>query len=290
MGTETRSGVRQYSSKVYAPRIRRVDFETALSVEKIKKGWHEPKQEHADYAFPDITIARRFDRSQSGADWRRFEGALDTQCKKIGVTALANSELQLVLIPPDMIGAALTDKYRKAARDERPNPRAKVANETSQTINALLEDLGGQYRHTYQELTHGETYDLPARAAGRLMGLAILERDDEYSALQANKKGEQLWQSHSGTIDEFETTGSKSFGVRINDEAGVYASEAQQIARALCDRLDLNPTHFSRLANLSAEVTMVLAAPRQLRDLGEIEIPPCPIDIPLSAPRATVSH
>ncbi|MEO8105481.1 MAG: hypothetical protein ABI602_04060 [Candidatus Saccharibacteria bacterium] len=290
MGTETSSGGRQYSSVVYAPRIRRVDLDSAPLVEKIKKGWHEPKQVHAEYPFPDITIARRFDRSRKGADWRRFEGALDTQCKNIGVTALSTSELQLVLIPPDMIGAALTDKYRKAARDERPNPRAKVANETSQTVNALLGDLGAQYRHTYQDLTHGPTYDLPARAAGRLMGMTLLERDDADYAVQANKKGEQLWQSHVGTIDEFEATGSHSYGVRINDDAGVYASEAQQIARALCDRLDLNPTHFARLANMSAEVTMVLTAPRQLRNLGEIEIPPCPIDMPFSAPRATVSH
>jgi hypothetical protein len=226
-----------------------------------------------------ISVVRRIDRRESGAEWKGFMGRLGECIGDIG-EVVPTANLAVELISADDMTDMLNHKFRHIARDpKKSNARREVAKDVAGQIN---DTLGGYERAQVSlELSLlSESPDLRARAYDPSMQpvappVDLLETEQTVDPC--------VWGAARLILSEVGTSGNRMLVLPLGDEAGILSENRQGVLRILHDDLGLDTSSLSR-RTYRPEVTVFLAD----RSLAgqDFQIPTIPYDFPTRPPRA----
>lgn len=247
--------------------------------------------------FPELQVVRQVDRSKATAEHRNFEADLRDAAAKLGLRALPLSEMKLVLITPKAFDDAMQTRYDYAARQsvDKPGLRNKAVRETAGHLQDYIADTTREHNQSLLEMTSGESLQVAARMADPdnvkwLQPLDGIDLSGEDATLLNSQdlldKAYSLWQPTTAEVVDFAATGPSGYGVCFDDSLGVYRGEATAIGNGIARAVDFNPSHFRVRPNAEWRMTLVESGERMLSDVGELQLPDCPIDWPLGAPIA----
>ena len=245
--------------------------------------------------FPELQAVRMVDRSRATAEHRNFMADLHDVAGDLGLRALSLSEMKLVLVSPDSFDNAMQSRYSYAARQsvDRPGLRNKAVRETTGYAQAHIAQVSQEHGRALIELTCGESLEVAARMADPdnvrwlqpLDGIDLGSQDGVLlDTSELLDKAYALWRPTTAQVIDFAATGPSSYGVCLDDSLGVFRGEATAIGGGVAGRVDFNPSHFRVAGNAQWRMTLLESGERMLSDVGDLNLPDCPIDWPLGAP------
>ncbi len=203
--------------------------------------------------------------------------------------------MKLVLVPPKPFDDAMQSRYSYAARQsvDKPGLRNKAVRETAGHAHSYIAHASREHIRSLVEMTCGESLEVTARMSDPdnvrwLQPLDGIDLDSDTATLLNSQelldKAYRLWQPTTAEVVDFAATGPSSYGVSLDDSLGVFRGEATAIGQGVADRADFNPSHFRVHPSAIWRMTLVESGERMLSDVGDIQLPACPIDWPLGAP------